>query len=109
CGDHDRARCASKAQMKESWKYLKRRAKEIRKEQGKRVVVMRTECLGVCRFGPVAAVFPSGAWYGGCTPEVLERMLAASLDGDPVAEAPVPAAPVPEDYLLAKPLPPPGS
>jgi (2Fe-2S) ferredoxin len=44
-------------------------------------------CLGLCKHGPNAVVYPGGTWYLGLaekdTPEIVERHLQ---DGEPVEE-----------------------
>lgn len=85
CGDEKTAKCASAADMRRSWKHLRRRAKQLRKERGIRIVTVRSECLDVCRFGPVAGVFPPGCWHGGCDEETLDQLIDGYL-----GEAPAP-------------------
>ena len=80
CGDEKEAGCASAAAMRESWKHLRKRSKELSRS-GTRVAAVRTRCVDVCKFGPVAAVFPAGTWYGGCDPATLDRILDAHTGG----------------------------
>jgi (2Fe-2S) ferredoxin len=75
CAETKSANCASKKQMKASWRYLKKRLKELGLRKHGGVLTTRCRCLGICQSGPIAVVLPDGCWYGGCTPEVLEQFL----------------------------------
>jgi len=73
----------------------KRGAKDLRKtikkelrasDMNRDVRVDSVDCLGLCKHGPNAVVYPSGTWYLGLTekdaPEIVEQHLGA---GKPVA------------------------
>ncbi|NNJ26049.1 (2Fe-2S) ferredoxin domain-containing protein [Alienimonas chondri] len=91
CCDTKESGCASAGEMKASWKALKALAKRAGKD-GVRVALVKSACVDVCKFGPIAQVHSSvtakaghggGAWYGGCDPATLERILAAHLSEEP--------------------------
>jgi len=49
-------------------------------------MVSSTGCLKACDRGPVMIVYPRGDWYGGVTPERIDRILDALEDDEAVDE-----------------------
>ncbi|MGQ0430299.1 MAG: (2Fe-2S) ferredoxin domain-containing protein [Gammaproteobacteria bacterium] len=80
--------CAPAEQGEASWKYLKRRLKEVGladADQG--VLRTRADCFRICREGPIMVVYPDGVWYKQATPDNIERIIQEHLiGGRPVAD-----------------------
>ena len=83
CCDQTNPKCCDKELSLESWAYLKKRLKELGLSESGGVARTKANCLRICEGGPIAVVYPEGAWYGGCMPDVLEEIIQKHLvDGD---------------------------
>jgi len=84
CVDTAEAGCATKKRMMASWRYLKRRLRDLGVPRRGHVMATKCRCFGVCTAGPIAVVYPDGTWYGMCDEVALDRIIREHLLGGQV-------------------------
>jgi len=75
CCDQTTPKCCDRDRSLAAWEYLKGRLDALSLTGSGGVYRTKANCLRICTGGPVAVVYPEGAWYAHVRPEDIPEIV----------------------------------